>query len=80
MEVCLAILHHIKVTRSRDDKTESSLWLPFDLQVTPLRTLFTISKDVFGGSLTSSQEEKNQVLGEGYCYNLHAKTKPCVDH
>ncbi|XP_020607804.1 CST complex subunit CTC1-like isoform X3 [Orbicella faveolata] len=41
----------------------SSLWLPFDHQVMPLSTLFTTSKDVFGGSLTSSQEEQIQVLG-----------------
>ena len=59
---------------------ESSLWLPFDHQVMPLSTLFTTSKDVFGGSLTTSQEEKIQDLGEGYCYILHAKTKLHVDH
>jgi len=63
-EVCLAILYQIKETRSRDDKMASSLWLPFDHQVMPLSTLFTTSKDVFGGSLTSSQEEQIQVLGE----------------
>ena len=59
-----------------DDKMESFLWLPFDHHVMQLSTLFTTSKDVFGCSLTSSQEEKIQVLGEGYCYNVHAKTKP----
>lgn len=53
---------------------ESSLWLPFDHQVMPLSTLCTTSKDVFGGSLFTSLEEKIQDLGEGYCYKLHAKT------
>ena len=79
-EVCLAVLHHIKETQRKDDKMESSLWLPFDHQVMPLSTLFTASKDVFGGSLTTSQEEKIEDLGEGYCYILHAKTKLHVDH
>lgn len=57
-DVCLAVLHQIKETRSRDDKMESPLWLPFDHQVMPLNTLFTTSKNVFGSSLTSSEEEK----------------------
>ena len=65
-DVCLAILHQIREFRSRDDRMESSLWLPFDHQVMPLSTLFTTSKHVFGGSLASSQEEK-MVSGRCYC-------------
>ena len=67
-DICLAILYQIKESQSKDDRMQSSLWLPFGHQVMPLSTLFTANKDVFGGSLTSSQEEI-MVSGGRYCYS-----------